>query len=531
VLRRSWPALAVLTVLAAACGQPDIQVRSESAGDEAFVPLVVDAAGLSGAGVSLATDAEGNPHLSYLTLPDEEAEEDPAEDPLAPTLPAVIHAHFTDNLWTRDPVAEEQEVFEGSETAIVVDADGIHHVAWTAGGSVFYSSNAAGEFAEEPQAVGGTDPVGLSIAADQNGAPMIAFVEEQTEAEGPAALVRVATLDGQQWAVETAAEASPGEPISTAIGVAGDGVLVAYGSEGATQVARQTGARWTSETVDENGGLGLSMDVDADGIAHLSYFDDAGTVEHTHQAGEGWEPPSPVGEGATTSPTSIAVGDDGVHHIVWQTDEGIAYASNAEGDFAEQEFPPAVEGGVRPRAGAGPEGTVYVAWSDPEDGELRMALRSDEEPLLAMPSPESTGAGAPVAACQPEGETLPIVAPQGAVTDGFDKDCLAVEAGQPYTIDFDNQDPGQLHNVNVYTEEGGEPLLMPPNEGTITGPDQMTYEGDPIDEAGEYWFQCDVHPATMVGTFVVAEGQGGGAGAESGDAEGDGGGGGGGGGG
>jgi hypothetical protein len=531
VLRRPWPALAVLTLVAAACGKPDIEVRTAPQGEEGFIPLVVDAEGLSGAGVSLATDADGNPHLSYLALPDPEAEEDPAADPLAPILPAVMHAHFTEERWTRDPVAEEQDVAEEDETAIVVDAEGIHHVAWTSAGRVLYSSNAAGEFAAEPQVVGGTDAAGLSITADPQGAPMISFVDRLTEAEGPAALVRVATLDGERWTVETAAEADPGDPASTAIGVAGDGVLAAYGSGGATQVARQVGRRWTSETVDEDGGLGVSMDVDADGIAHMTYFDDAGAVEHTHQAGQGWEPPSPVGEGATTSPTSIAVDEAGVHHVTWQTDQGIAYASNPEGEFAEQELPPAAEAGVRPRAGAGVEGTLYVAWFDPEDGELRMALRSDAEPLLAVPSPESTGAGAPVAACEPEGEVLTIAAPPGAVSDGFDKDCLAVVAGQPYTIEFDNQDPGQLHNVNVYTEEGGDPLLMPPNEGTITGPDQTTYQGDPIEEPGDLWFQCDVHPTTMTGTFVVAEGEGAGAGAEGGGGGAGGGGGGGGGGG
>ena len=506
MLRRLWPALAALALVGSACGEPDIEVRS-AAGDEGFVPLVVAGEGVSGSGVSLTTDAEGNPHLSYLALP-AEGEEAPA-DPLAPTLPAVMHAHLVEDIWTRDPVAEEEPVAAGDRTAIAVDPDGVHHVAWTAGGQILYSSNAAGEFAEEPEVVAATDARGLSIAVDDAGMPMISFIEQLTEAEGPAALVRVATPGKTTWEVETAAEAAPGDPISTAAGAAGDGVLVAYGSDGATQVARQGRARWTSETVDEDGGLGVSMDVDADRVAHLSYFDSSGAVEHTHQVGDGWESPSPVGEGATASPTSIAVGDDGVHHVAWQTEEGVAYANNAAGDFAEEPLPAAAAGGTEPQAGAGPEGTVYVAWFDPENGELQMALRSDAEPFLAVPSPESTGAGAPVAACEPEGETLAIAAPSGAVTNGFDTDCLAVEAAQPYTIDFDNQDPGQLHNVNVYTEEGGEPLLMPPSEGVITGPDQITYNGDPIEEPGDYLFQCDVHPTTMTGTFVVAPGAGG----------------------
>jgi hypothetical protein len=217
VLRRLWPGLGVIALVAAACGKPDIQVSAQG-GDEGFVPLVVDVDGIAGNGVSLATDADGNPHLAYLAFPEEgpQGEEAPAPDPLAPTLPAVMHAHLVDNIWTRGPVAEEQDVGEDDRTAIAVDAEGIHHVAWTSGGQVMYSTNAEGEFSEG-EAVGGEDATGVSIAADEQGTPVIAFVDRLTEAEGPAALVRVARPGGQGWDVETAAEASPDEPISTGV--------------------------------------------------------------------------------------------------------------------------------------------------------------------------------------------------------------------------------------------------------------------------------------------------------------------------
>jgi plastocyanin len=93
------------------------------------------------------------------------------------------------------------------------------------------------------------------------------------------------------------------------------------------------------------------------------------------------------------------------------------------------------------------------------------------------------------------------------VTDGFDRECLAIPAGEAYTIAFDNQDSGQTHNVNIYTDESAtaESLLMESFDGGIVGPDSTTYEGDPIDEAGTYFFKCDYHAATMTGTFVVAE--------------------------
>jgi hypothetical protein len=513
VLKRLGPATCAVALVLMACGQPGIDVQAQG-GDEGFVPVVVDVEGLSGAGVSMTTDADGNPHLSYLALPEEEGEEAAPPDPLAPTLPAVVHAHLVDNVWTRDPVADEQEVTEDDETAIAVDADGIHHVAWTAGGQVLYSTNAEGEFLEEPEVVTDADAAGVSIAADEQGTPMVAFVEVLTEPEGPDALVRVATRGAEGWEVETAAESVPDEPISTGIGAGGGAVFVAFGSAGESLVAIPRGNRWFSETADPDGGAGVSLALDADGVPHVSYSSSGGAVREAHQAADGWEV-SDVGQGATDSATSIAVDDAGVHHIVWQTAEGIAYAANPEGEFAEQELPPTVEGGVQPTVGARVEGSVYVAWYDQTNGELQMAILSDTEPLLAVPSPTAAppGGGDGAAACEPEGDVLTIAAPPGALTDGFDKDCLAVEAGQPYTIEFDNQDPGQIHNVNVYPDESSmEALLQPPFEGDITGPDSIAYEGDPIEEPGDLFFKCDFHSTSMTGTFVVAEAGGGGGG-------------------
>lgn len=510
MLRRLWPALGALALVAVACGEPEIVVRVEGA-DQGFVPVVVDVEGIAGSGVSLATDGDGNPHLAYLAFPEEQADEAPATDPLAPTLPAVMHAHLVDNIWTRGPVAEEQDVAEGDEAAIAVDADGIHHVAWTAGGQVMYSSNAEGEFAEEPEVVGGTDAIGLSIAADDRGTPMIAFVDRLTEAEGPAALVRVATQADRGWEVETAAEASPDEPISTGIGSVGGVTMVAYGSDGATQFALDGPSRWSSEVVDESGGAGVSMAVDADGVPHVVYFDASGAVKHAEPAADRWDP-SEVGGGATASPTSLAVGDDGVRHVAWQAGEGISYASDAEADFAEEELPPAVAGGVQPAVGAGPEGTVYVAWFDEEDGELQMAIRSDTEPLLAVPSPSAgPGGGAPVAECQPEGTELALVAPPGAAGTGFDTDCLAVNAGEAYSVALDNQD-SLPHNFSAYTDESATEALLDGGADIVDPASSFTYQGDPVEEPGDYFFRCDLHPTTMTGTFVVAGGEDGGGG-------------------
>jgi cytochrome c oxidase subunit 2 len=105
--------------------------------------------------------------------------------------------------------------------------------------------------------------------------------------------------------------------------------------------------------------------------------------------------------------------------------------------------------------------------------------------------------------CQPAGTELKIAA---VPTIKFDTDCLAAPAGQGFTLEFDNKDqPGIPHNVDIYSKDptqGGEHLGGADGiQDTISAPDTTTYEVEALD-AGNYYFQCDVHTG-MNGDFVV----------------------------
>jgi plastocyanin len=500
----------LIALIAVACGGPEIVARRVEPGGPALFPGVVDVDGDAGAGLSMTSDADGNPQIAYLAFEEEAGgEETPAADPFAPTLPAVKLAFLADEIWNRVAVAEEANVTAGDQTAVAVDTEGVHHVVWTEEGELRYSSDAEGEFSK-PEPIPSSGAEGPSIAVGEGGVK-VAFYEIGTGPEGPGALIRVATAPGKGgWSVETAAEAGAPSLPATGIGMTGRETLVAYGSEGQTLVARSTGGRWTSETVDPDGGEGVTMALDAEGVPHLAYFTEGGEVRHAHPAGESWEISDIADAGGLPDAGSAAIAVDpaGIHTIAWQTsDATIEFSTNEEGDFSDAEEVPSSESGTEPGVAAA-EGQAMIAWYDTEGTEVQFALRSEDEPLLAVPSPSALpgGGGAPAAECQPQGPGVAIEAPPGAVTEGFTTDCLAVPVGEPYTIDFNNQDPGQPHNVNVYTDDSAtESLLMPPLEGQIIGPDSITYEGDPIDEEGEYFFQCDFHAATMTGTFVVAQ--------------------------
>ena len=82
----------------------------------------------------------------------------------------------------------------------------------------------------------------------------------------------------------------------------------------------------------------------------------------------------------------------------------------------------------------------------------------------------------------------------------FDTDSIELPAGQPSTITFHNEDPAQQHNIAIYAspDDLSEPLFR---GDIVTGPDTIAYE-IPALEPGDYYFQCDVHPA-MNGTVTV----------------------------
>lgn len=101
------------------------------------------------------------------------------------------------------------------------------------------------------------------------------------------------------------------------------------------------------------------------------------------------------------------------------------------------------------------------------------------------------------APCSPSGTDLSI----SIQNIKFTKDCLAAPAGEAFTITLDNKD-SDTHNLAIYIDENADPetrLFL----GEIFGGPKVTTYNVPAQDAGTYYFRCDVHPETN-GTFVVS---------------------------
>ena len=82
----------------------------------------------------------------------------------------------------------------------------------------------------------------------------------------------------------------------------------------------------------------------------------------------------------------------------------------------------------------------------------------------------------------------------------FDTDEITLTAGAQTTVQFDNQDEGQSHNLAIYEDESAETAIF---QGDIVEGPTMTEYVFTAPDAGTFFFRCDVHPTQMTGTVVV----------------------------
>ena len=521
--------VAALALIAACSSIPTPEVRPPEGRE--FIRMVPDSIDDVGFAPSVAIDAEGLPTIAYFgfTAPLEEGEipiARPVGSPFLQTAEgedagAVLLASLSPSqIWNRGAVAQPQATPTGltipfgpaeepslaslrPDDAVGTDlaiAGSDLHATWAVDTGVWYGLGP--NFEVEP--IEETSDAGApSIAVDGAGAPIVAYAV--------AGEVHAAERVDDAWQVTSVTDlpACTGEPCPPPASIEMVGatplVVVADPSSGDLIAAQREGDAWTTEVVATgvSGGADLGA---ADTDAAISFATQTGVSVATGSFGS-WSIDE-VAQASGVESTAVAVDGTGTTWVAWEDGEGVHLASSGDDGFQEVEAA-GTQDGVLPSLAVTEDGaSVFLAWYDPASGDLRLGAYAEVPDLLVAaqsPPPEVAVAPGP-ADCGEDGQPILEIVAQGTA---FDRNCLVAPAAEQFTITFDNQDANVPHNVAIYTDsDAAESLFV---GETFPGVDERAYDVD-AQEAGDYFFRCDVHPDQMTGSFVVVEGAGSGGG-------------------
>jgi hypothetical protein len=559
-------ATAMCVLVLAACGSiPKAEVRLSEG--RSFIAMVPDSVDDVGVDPSVAVSDDGVPYVSYFGFPAVLAEgEIPVTRPIgAPYLTtedgddagAVLLASLTPDtqVWNRGAIAQPRATPSGVtvpfgptedpslKTITPSNAEGTDvavsgsdvHATWTVDTGVWYGVGP--DFAIEPieRAPGAGGP---SIAIDEDGTPLVAYV-----VAGVQPRVTVAERVGERWertVVATLSECGRECPPPAQLAIVGGEPIVVVVDPSTHELiaAGREGSAWSNEVIasDVVGGASIAA---ADDTATVAYYTSKGVEVATGRLGD-WSidhvaavTPAPKSPSASPSPsasaspspsggasksqapepieteptTGVAVDGEGTAWVAWEDADGVHLASTGDsGRFEEQELSQS-DGGVTPSVAVTEDGSsVYLAWFDPVEGDLRVGVSADLGGLqLAAPSPTAPPPSGGEENCGQDGKiVLDVTAP----TTAFDPTCLVALAGEPFTITFNNEDNGTIHNIAVLTERDGEEIGA--TEGQ-PGPATEELQMKPQEE-GDLFFVCQFHPDVMTGTLAVVAAKGGGGG-------------------
>lgn len=536
--RKLLPFAVVLLLVAAACAEPPTPTVDVGSGVR-FLPAVADSLNDAGRHPAVVVNEEGRPVVAYFGF-----EEIPKKDEVvqtrpvgSPSIPGVFLATVgEEGYWTRGAIAIADEIANvdvafnpaiepsvarltpQNVTGLALIADGqTYHAVWGSVGGIYYATGSLDPSATTQATaslISSTPGLGPSIAL-VDGEPWIAYISSTSSA----ATVYVATPgDPNDLPVVALTQATGCETCRTAIAATSSGPAVAYSNVGAGRVfvATNDGENgWVpGAPIPAIGGQGLSAAAVGGDLA-LSFYD-GGNVTVATGPPTGPFSTAQVAEvaaGSEAAPgaaTSLTAAGDGSFAVAWvDADEGVSFATGDTGALELVDTAGSTSDGAFPSVAMTEDGSVaFVAWYATEEQDLVVGAYGDlGEVPFAAPSPTPTGTASvappPTTECTPvEGGTVTVVAEGISFTDGS---CIEALAGEPFAIAFDNRDAGTQHNIQVFT--GPEPTGDLQFDGEIiTGPATTEYEVPALD-AGEFAFNCVIHPP-MVGQIQVGDGGG-----------------------
>jgi len=135
-------------------------------------------------------------------------------------------------------------------------------------------------------------------------------------------------------------------------------------------------------------------------------------------------------------------------------------------------------------------------WQDVAPGSHTLAVQLVNNNHTPLEPPVVAQVSINVSSAPPPAVTIQLSAQSGS----FNTSTITVPAGAAVTMEFNNME-SDYHNFALYQSAAATSSIFVGE--VIIGPRTITYEFMAPETPGSYFFRCDVHPATMTGSFIV----------------------------
>jgi hypothetical protein len=324
-----------------------------------------------GVATSLAIDSRSNLHMVYLTRD-------------ARLMYAFRPA--SSSKWYSVQILNSTHASQNVYPRVAVDSLDRPNVC-VAIGTLQYITFSGGKWTtREIDPDSGTLSYHCSIAFGSDGTPHLSWYHEFLPGGKQFTHVRHAELVDGQWVVRSVDGGIAGKWNSMVIDPKGNPHLTysQWASGGDIRYASWDGKDWTIEGIPTSGksdgyrGYDNSLALSEDGSPHISYFDD-NTLRYAYRKDGKWTVEKVADISAQydfyQGSTSLFLDKTGMPHIVYGD---VGAVKHAYWDGKNWQVEIVASGGLGQYANVdglvGPDGTIYVSYSDPLDGQVKVAI-------------------------------------------------------------------------------------------------------------------------------------------------------------